>query len=297
MLKALPDDTACREYLEAKIWSVGRACPHCGSMESYTLKTKGVFSGNYKCVDCQKRYNVKDGTMFEGSHIGLHKWFIAIYIFSMHKKGISSHQLASDLGITQKSAWYMLHRIRFAFKSNLYFTSDCVVEIDETFVGGESKNKQEYKKTRNERGGTVSTKVPVLGILDRHGDVTAMSVPDTHKNTLLPEIFDRVEQGAVIMTDSLPAYKGLNKAYTHLSVNHKSGEYVKGIAHTNGIENFWSHMQRGIIGIYHHVSPKHLDQYCNEFSYRYNVRKQSVNERFNYSLMNSQRLMYKTLIA
>ena len=235
--------------------------------------------------------------MFHGSHVPLKKWFMAIYVFSLHKKGISSYQLASDLELTQKTAWYLLHRIRFAFKTELSIDTDSVVEVDETFVGGESKNKHEYKKVRNERGGTVSTKVPVLGILERGGDVKAIAVPDTHKKTLLPEIFATVEDGAVIMTDSFPAYKGLDKRYCHLSVNHSEGEYVKGLAHTNNIENFWSHMQRGIIGIYHHVSPKHLNQYCHEFSYRYNVRKQTVNEKFNVSLMKSKRLTYAQLIA
>jgi len=297
MLNVLPTDTACREYLENVLWNNTPTCPHCGSQHSYTLKTKGVAKGMYKCIDCQQRYTVTVGTMFHGSHVPLKKWFMAIYVFSLHKKGISSYQLASDLELTQKTAWYLLHRIRFAFKAELNIDTDSVVEIDETFVGGESKNKHEIKKVRNERGGTVSTKVPVLGILERNGDVKAIAVPDTHKNTLLPEIFATVEDGAVIMTDSFPAYKGLDKRYCHLSVNHSEGEYVKGLAHTNNIENFWSHMQRGIIGIYHHVSPKHLDQYCHEFSYRYNVRKQTVSEKFNVSLVNSRRLTYSTLIG
>src|SRR5665213_478946 len=118
MLSALPNDMACREYLEMKIWGGVPTCPHCGSQHSYTLKTKGVFKGMYKCVDCQQRYTVTVGTMFEGTHIPLNKWFLAIYIFSMHKKGISSHQLASDMGITQKTAWFLLHRIRYAFKAD-----------------------------------------------------------------------------------------------------------------------------------------------------------------------------------
>jgi len=297
MLNTLPTEQACREYLECIIWGGVPTCPHCGSQHSYTLKAKGEFKGMYKCKDCQQRYTVTVGTMFHGSHTPLRKWFMAIYIFSLHKKGISSYQLASDLELTQKTAWYLLHRIRFAFSSNLSIDSDSVVEIDETFVGGESKNKHANKKVKNERGGTISTQIPVLGILERNGEVTAKSMPDTHKETLLPEIFDTVEDGAVIMTDSFPAYKGLDKRYCHLSVNHSEGEYVRGLAHTNNIENFWSHMQRGIVGIYHHVSPKHLDRYCDEFSYRYNVRKQTVNEKFNYSLMRSKRLTYNELIA
>ena len=226
-------------------------------------------------------------------------WFAAIYLISAHKKGISSYQLGRDLNISQKAAWFMNHRIRTMFQVHAPEKMTGVIEIDETFVGGESKNTHEIKKVRNERGGTVSTKVPVLGILERGGDVIAKSVPDTHKKTLLPEIFNTVEKGEVIMTDSFPAYKGLDKDYCHLSVNHSVGEYVKGLAHTNGIENFWSLFQRGILGIYHHVSPKHLDRYCIEFSYRYNTRGIKNEARFGTVLknMNGNRLKYKDLVA
>jgi transposase-like protein len=300
MLRVLPDDNACREYLEMKKWGGVPTCPHCGSKHSYTLKTKGVFKGMYKCVDCQQRYNVKDKTMFEGSHIGLHKWFMAIYVFSMHKKGISSHQLASDLGITQKSAWFMLHRIRLAFKSESLGAMDCnTVEVDATYIGGKTKNKHAWqRKEMSEKFGRgTGSKTAVLGILNRDGKVVTQIVESEAAKNVESVINDNVDSNAIVITDAHSGYKDLNDNFFHVVVNHQDGEYVKGIFHTNNIEGFWSQMKRGIYGIYHHVSVKHLGAYGSEFSYRYNVRKQTVNEKFNYSLMNSKRLMYKTLIA
>lgn len=300
MLKVLPTDEACREYLEGVIWGGVPTCPHCGSQHSYTLKTKGVFKGNYKCVDCQQRYNVKDGTMFEGTHIPLTKWFIAIYIFSMHKKGISSYQLASDLGITQKSAWYLLHRIRFAFKVDTLGAKDFnTVEVDATYVGGKVKNKHAWeRKEMNEKYGRgTGAKTAVLGILERNGNVVTSVVESEATKNVEPVINENVDSSAIVITDAHSGYKDLNDNFFHVVVNHQQGEYVKGIFHTNNIEGFWSQMKRGIYGIYHHVSPKHLHAYGNEFSYRYNVRKQTVNEKFNYSLLNSERLTYADLIA
>ena len=297
MLAALPDDKACREYLEEKLWNGIPTCAHCGTVDAKAMKltVKGEFKGMYKCRSCRERFTVTLKTMFEGSHIPLRKWFIAIYIFSLHKKGVSSHQLASDLGITQKSAWFLLHRIRQAFGQKKDALSN-TVEIDETFMGGESKNKHTNKKVKNERGGTMHTQQPVLGMRERDGNVVAVVVPNRNKETILPIILNTVEQGSTIMTDEYTAYKDLKHTHEHFTVNHGAKEYVNKMAHTNGIENFWSHLKRGVDGIYHWVSKEHLQSYVDEFIFRFNIRDASTNDKFDYSLTHSSKLSYKELI-
>lgn len=298
MLAALPDDAACRSYLEQKIWNGTPTCPYCKCTKAYTLKTKGVFKGMYKCGDCKQRYTVTIGTMFEGSHVPLRKWFIAIYIFSLHKKGISSHQLASDLGVTQKTAWFMLSRIRQAFsQKDADIKQDGCFQADETFIGGKNKNRHADKKVIESQGRSVKDKTPVFGLLQSGGKVRTAVITDTKASTIKPIIKRMVAEGAIIITDEWVAYKGLASTHSHVVLNHKENEYVRGGFHNNGIENFWSHLKRGIYGIYHHVSPKHLTRYCDEFAFRYNARKESVNERFDYSLLNSTKLTYKKLTS
>lgn len=301
MLEALPTDTACREYLEQIRWNGTPTCHHCGSVNEkhYRLNVKGEFKGLYKCKDCKERFTVTVGTMFEGSHIPMRKWFIALYIFSSHKKGISSHQLASDLGITQKSAWFMLGRMREAFSTNKPKDLGCVIQADESFIGGKNKNRHEDKKVRESQGRSVKDKTPVFGMVGSKGQVHTVVVSDTKSTTLKPIIEAMVKDGSIVVTDEWHAYKGLSKNYAHVVINHKENEYVRGAFHTNGIENFWSHLKRGIYGIYHHASSKHLHRYCDEFSFRYNARKQSNSERFNHTINNASniKLSYKQLTS
>jgi transposase-like protein len=297
MLQALPDDTICREYLESVRWSGKPTCPHCGFQEHYELKTKGEFKGMYKCKNCRERYTVTIGTMFEGSHIPLRKWFIGIYIFSLHKKGISSHQLASDLGITQKSAWFMLSRIRKAFEPKHPGKTDGLFQADEYFAGGKNKNRHEDKKIEGTQGRSTKDKTPILGISKTGGNVHTFVIPDTTAATLKPLVESMVKKGGIVVTDDWDAYNGLDKDYGHVVLNHTAKEYVRGGFTTNNIENFWSLLSRGIFGIYHHVSPKHLQKYCDEFAFRYNARKQDTNTKFDYSLKNSKKITYKALIS
>lgn len=301
MLTSLPDDNACREYLEEVRWNGAPACHHCGSVSEshYKLKTKGEFKGMYKCRDCKQRFTATLGTMFEGSHISLRKWFIAMYIFSSHKKGISSHQLANDLGITQKSAWFMVSRMRHAFGFNNDKKMDGVIQADETFVGGKNKNRHSDKKVKESQGRSVKDKTPVFGMIQTGGQVVTAVVPNTQAKTIKPIIENMVNDGAIIVTDEWHAYKGLAKNYAHVVINHKENEYVRGAFHTNGIENFWSLLKRGIYGIYHQVSPKHLHRYCDEFAFRFNSRKATTGDRFAYSLSvtENKKLTYKELIA
>ena len=300
MLEKLPTDAACREYLELVRWNGTPTCVHCGSANEkhYRLNVKGEFKGMYKCRDCKERFTVTIGTMFEGSHIPMRKWFIALYIFSSHKKGISSHQLASDLGITQKSAWFMLGRMREAFSVNKPTDLGCVVASDESFVGGKNKNRHADKKVLESQGRSVKDKTPVLGILGSTGKVFTSVIPDTKAKTIKPIIENMVKEGSILVTDEWQAYTALANKYAHIVVNHKDSQYVNGAFHTNGIENFWSHLKRGIYGIYHQASPKHLHRYCDEFAFRFNARKATNNDRFNFALSNANgvRLTYKSLI-
>ena len=302
MLAKLPDDEACRRYLEQVLWEGKPTCPHCQSTKSYSLNTKGEFKGMYKCGDCRMRYTVLLNTMFQGSHIPLRKWFIAIYVFSLHKKGISSHQLASDLGVTQKTAWFMLHRIRVAFKSQktIELNSNQVVEIDETYVGGKSTNKHIKQRKELKEGTGYVSKTPVVAMLVRDGEVTTTSFPDKDSVTgedLKPLIREKVATDAIIITDGFGGYHGLSREYrSHEVVNHTRNEYVRGKFHTNNVEGFFSQMKRGIYGIYHHCSRKHLQAYSTEFAFRYNVRKLSVMDKFEYPLLHSKLLTYKQLI-
>ncbi|MFL9483813.1 IS1595 family transposase [Chitinophagaceae bacterium LWZ2-11] len=299
MLKALPDDQACREYLEEMRWKGIPTCTSCGSInkDHYKLKVKGEFKGMYKCKDCKQRFTVTLKTMFEGSHIPLRKWFIGMYVFSAHKKGISSHQLGRDLEMTQTSAWFMLNRIRNTYYKDQNIPIDGAFSVDESYIGGKSKNKHLSKRIGNTQGRSLKDKVPVFGIKQVGGDVRTVVVPDTKAKTLKPIIKAMIKQDSIVITDEWVSYNGLSKNYKHVVVNHQGNEYVRGGFDTNGIENFWGVLKRGLYGIYHHVSKDHLHRYLTEFEFRYNSRQLKDYERFNLSLCNVERkLTYKELI-
>ncbi len=296
LLKAFPTEQDCIAHLENIRWNGVIVSPF-----DETSKVYKCAGNKYKCKNTGKYFNVRTNTVFDNTKIPLQKWFLALYVFSSHKKGISSHQLAKDISVTQKSAWFLLHRLRYAFEHpNFHATlgANDAVEIDETFIGGQSKNKHASKKTKTENGGTVHEQQPVIGMLERNGNLIAKVIPNRHKETLLPIIYNNVEADSVIMTDELPAYKDLKYEFTHNKVNHGAKEYVNAMAHTNSIEGFWSHLKRGIDGIYHWVSKDHLQSYVNEFTLRYNTRKDSTQIRFDLILSNvvGRRLTYENLI-
>ena len=277
LLRSLHDKKSCREFLEQQRWNGIPECPHCGfkSEKHYKLKRSGEFNGLYKCPDCRRTFTVTVGTVFDGSSVPLIDWFYAIHMLISHKKGISSLQLAKDIGVTKKTAWYMLHRIRRNLIDKKITKFGGVVQIDETYVGG--KNKGRFK---NNRGRSAKQKTPVVGLLTNDRVYTVV-VAKTDKRTLHTIVYGLVEAGSTIVTDEWPAYYGLHHDYTHEIVTHGIKLYVNENGfHTNGIEGFWSQLKRGIRGIYHLVSRKYLQDYCDEFSYKYNTRDMTDIERF-----------------
>ncbi len=260
----------CLIALAEKRWGKDqkeRYCPHCGSYATYAFKDGKLF----KCKDCGKQFTVKVGTIFTDSKVPLHKWFLAIYLSTSLKKGISSVQLAKYIGTTQKTSWYMLQRIRYAMEANDDGMLSGKVEVDETYIGG--------KNRAYEKG--YKPKAPVFGAIERGGKIRVSSVKSSGARVLIPTIKQQVRRGSLIYSDKWQAYSTLNyRGYTHLSISHGELEFVRGLTHTQNIEAAWSHFKRSLIGVYHCVSLKHLQKYCSEFEYRYNTRTMKDEERF-----------------
>ena len=288
------DENEARLYLEKIRWPHGNPiCPHCGNNgQHYPLKAKEGFKttvrqGVWKCKKCRKQFSVTVGTVFEKSHIPLHKWLLASFLICSSKKGMSSHQLHRMLWVTYKTAWFMSHRIRCAMDKKPIAKFQGTIEADETYVGGKGHGK---------RGRGAENKTPVFALVERNGNVMSMPVERVTGKNLKYIISQNVEKSSIIMTDDFKSYRGLDKKFaSHQIINHGKRECVRGNIHTNTIEGYFSILKRGIIGVYHHVGKNHLHRYLSEFNFRYNRRKNNDAERSAMALggIEGKRLLYR----
>ena len=281
----------CREYLVARRWPDGVTCPRCGSGNV-------LFMEKYNRWHCREKHDapqftLKTGTLMEDSPIGLDKWLMAMWLIVNAKNGISSYEIHRSIGVTQKTAWFLDHRIRLMLGDDSTAKLSGEVEADETFIGGKARNMHLSKRKRRITGTGTKDKTAVMGILERGGKVKTTVVPNRKKTALQAEVKKHVEAGAALYTDALLSYEGLATDYAHKVVDH-AVEYVNGRIHTNGLENFWSLLKHGINGTYISVEPFHLFRYLDEQAFRYNNRKFSDAERFEFAVkgMVGKRLTY-----
>lgn len=282
-------------------WPEGVCCPTCGATDVHFIKTRRMWE--CKAIHSRRQFTAKVGTIFEDSPLSLDKWFVAIWMIANCKNGVSSYEIHRAIGVTQKTAWFMLHRIRLAMQAGTLLKAEGDVEADETFVGGLAKNMHKHKREQKITGTGGAGKTIVMGILERGTDgksskVRARVVESTQKAVLHAEVRKHVEPGSALYTDAHGGYRGLSDSYKHEFVDH-AVEYVRDNVHTNGMENFWSLLKRGLKGTYISVEPYHLFRYIDEQVFRFNERKLSDFGRFTsvLSWVSGLRLTYKELIG
>ncbi len=290
------DQEVCFKLLTSIRWPDGVICPRCASKNVHLLTTRQI----WKCREktCHKQFSIKVGTIFEDSPIKLDKWFCAIWMIVSAKNGVSSYEIHRSLGVMQKTAWFMMHRIRLALQRGSLDKLKREVEADETFIGGKARNMHFDKRQEKIKGGGPTGKAIVMGLLERHGKVRAQVVETRTGKDLKSMIRENVERGSEVFTDQLKSYVGVDRNYVHRVINHAE-QYVQGRIHTNSIENFWSLLKRGLSGTYISVEPFHLFRYLDEQSFRFNARKGTDAERFltAVSTIGGRRLTYQHLIG
>ncbi|MBK7039832.1 MAG: IS1595 family transposase [Bacteroidetes bacterium] len=296
--KRFNTEDKCRKYLELQRWNGTPACPKCGSINVCRFSNGKVFKCREK--QCNNfKFSVLVGSVYENTKIPLTKWFLATYILTVHSKGISSLQLASWLGITQKSAWHLNHRIREMLKDSAPEKLENIVEVDETFIGGKLGNIHRSKKKGKK---PLDNKTTVFGAVERGGKVKTKVIPDTDSKTLVQAVKEFVTPNSTMVSDEKSGYRQVSGEYKHESVYHRADEYVRYteslIVHTNTIEGYWNILKKQISGIHHFVSPKHLQRYCNENAFRYNNKQICQSDRFETALSNCNgNLNYKKLTS
>ncbi|RYG88972.1 MAG: IS1595 family transposase [Alphaproteobacteria bacterium] len=296
MFAAFPTEQSAIDHLTAIRWANGKFCPLCGNANEAKIGTL-TGTNTHKCYECRKRFSIKVGTIFQDTKLPLRTWYAAIWMITNHPKGIASTTLATDLGITQKTAWFVLHRLRHAARTDSFNAPlSGEVEVDETAVGGLEKNKHASKKKHLGRG--LIGKTVVMGLVQRGGEIRAGVIHNVKSETLHTVVQDHVAAGSTVYTDEHRGYRGLNARYDHQTVNHGAGEYVSGKATTNAVESLWALFKRQYHGTHHFISPKHMDAYLNEMTFRLNRRDMDKGQRTTALLSQIEGpLPYKVLIA
>ena len=294
--KQIPDEAAAIAFAEEVIWQGDPHCGRCGNSNVYRVKNGRPMS--HRCRDCKKHFSIRTGTVMAETNLPVRTWLLAVHLTLTARKGVSALQMHRHLGVTYPTAWFLDHRIREAMKQNKTPVMSGIIQIDETWIGGKAKNVHKSKK-KTEGWTGMGNKFAVIGLRQDDGTVIIFPVPDTYAETLQNAVLDNVKPGSTVWSDEAPAYKPISGyGYIHEWVTHGSGEYVRDMATTNGIESFWALLKRGYVGTFHYMSWKHLHRYCDEFAYRHNAGKGNGFETIGAVLrcMVGKRVTYRRLI-